>query len=115
MNAKPETHAQQLFGALTPNFTELTDQVLLDDIWERPQLSKPARSLVTCAALVTSDKTEQMESHFPRPIANGVTRQERVERFHQLGVGECRALCSPCRAFAFGSLGVPGTVHDAGE
>jgi alkylhydroperoxidase/carboxymuconolactone decarboxylase family protein YurZ len=47
--------------------------------WERPQLSKRDRSLITCAALVTAGKTEQMAFHFPRAIENGVTQEELVE------------------------------------
>jgi 4-carboxymuconolactone decarboxylase len=76
---KPATGAQQLFGDIAPKFVELTDQVLFGDIWERPQLSKRDRSLITCAALVVLGKTEQMGSHFPRALENGVTQEELIE------------------------------------
>src|SRR5579884_2951677 len=59
--------------------TELTRNVLFGDIWERPQLSKRDRSLITCAALVATGKTEQMSFHFPRALENGVTREELAE------------------------------------
>lgn len=58
---------------------ELTDQVLFGDIWERPELNKRDRSLITCAALVATGKTEQMNFHFPRALENGVTKEEVVE------------------------------------
>ena len=48
-------------------------------MWERPQLSKRDRSLITCAALVALGKTEQMNFHFPRAIENGVTEEELIE------------------------------------
>src|SRR5438445_10003080 len=67
-----------------PKLVEITDRVLFGDIWERPQLSKRDRSLVTCAALVAAGKTEQMSFHFPRAIENGVTQEELVEMITHL-------------------------------
>lgn len=58
---------------------ELTGEVLFGDVWERPQLSKRDRSLITCAALVAMGRTEQMSFHFPRAIENGVIREELAE------------------------------------
>ena len=76
---KVQSKAQELFGDFAPKFVELTDEMLFGDIWERPQLSKRDRSLITCAALVVSGKTDQMTSHFPRAIANGVKLEEMIE------------------------------------
>ena len=53
-----------------PKLVEITEKVLFGDVWERPQLSKRDRSLITCAALVALGKTEQMNFHFPRAIEN---------------------------------------------
>jgi 4-carboxymuconolactone decarboxylase len=78
MSEKP-TAARRSFGDLAPKLAELSDDVLFGDIWERPQLSKRDRSLVTCAALIALGKTEQMNFHFPRAIENGVTHDELVE------------------------------------
>ena len=83
-SSKPPSAAQQAFGDFAPKLVELTDQVLFDDVWERPQLSKRDRSLITCAALVATGKTEQMAFHFPRAIENGVTRDELVELIRHL-------------------------------
>jgi len=80
MNAnKPATAARKAIGDFAPKLVELTEDVLFGDVWERPQLSKRDRSLITCAALVATGKTEQMSFHFPRAIENGVTRDELVE------------------------------------
>lgn len=76
--------AQRAFGDVAPEFVHLTDEVLFGRVWERPDLSKRDRSLITCAALVVSGKTEQMASHFPRAIRNGVTRDELVEMITHL-------------------------------
>ena len=76
---KPPSAAQKAIGDIAPKLAELTDRVLFGDVWERPQLSKRDRSLITCAALVALGKTEQMNFHFPRAIENGVTQEELVE------------------------------------
>jgi 4-carboxymuconolactone decarboxylase len=62
-----------------PKLVEITEKVLFGDVWERPQLTKRDRSLITCAALVATGKTEQMNFHFPRAIENGVTKEELIE------------------------------------
>ena len=49
---EPTKAARQMFGDIAPKLAELSDEVLFDDVWERPGLSKRDRSLITCAALV---------------------------------------------------------------
>jgi 4-carboxymuconolactone decarboxylase len=58
---------------------ELTEQVVFGDIWERPELSKRDRSLITVAALVALNRTEQLRGHLERAINNGVTEDELIE------------------------------------
>jgi len=72
------------FGDVAPKFAQLSDDVLFGDVWERPELNKRDRSLITCAALVATGRTEQMNGHFPRAIANGVTRAELIEMITHL-------------------------------
>ena len=80
MNADPRPGAaRKAFGDIAPKLAEISDEVLFGDVWERPELSKRDRSLITCAALVTSGKIEQMNFHFPRAIENGVTKEELIE------------------------------------
>ena len=71
--------ARQMLSEAAPKLMQLTDDVLFGDVWERPQLSKRDRSLITCTALVALGKTDQMTTHFPRAIANGLTKEELVE------------------------------------
>ena len=76
--------AQKSIGDIAPKLAQLTDEVLFGDVWERPQLSKRDRSLITCAALIATGKTEQMSFHFPRAIENGVTQDELIEMITHL-------------------------------
>ncbi|WNG17303.1 carboxymuconolactone decarboxylase family protein [Cystobacter fuscus] len=97
---KPTTAAQKAIGDFAPKLAELTDDVLFGDVWERPQLSKRDRSLMTCAALVATGKTEQMNFHFPRALENGVTQEELVELITHLAfyVGWPNAMSAVARA-----------------
>lgn len=46
------TAAQKMIGDIAPKLVELTDRVLFGDVWERPELPKRDRSLVTVAPLL---------------------------------------------------------------
>lgn len=48
--AQEQSRAQQLMGDIAPKLAELTDDVLLGDVWARPGLSQRDRSLITVAA-----------------------------------------------------------------
>jgi 4-carboxymuconolactone decarboxylase len=59
-NEKPAGGARKTIGDIAPKLAEITDDVLFGDIWERPQLSKRDRSLITCAALVATVMTNRI-------------------------------------------------------
>ena len=71
--------AQKLVGDFAPKLAELTDDILFGDVWERAELSKRDRSLVTVAALIANGNTEQLPSHLNRAKANGLSETELVE------------------------------------
>jgi 4-carboxymuconolactone decarboxylase len=98
--SKPAGTARKNIGDIAPKLAQLTDDVLFGDVWERPELSKRDRSLITCAALVATGKTEQMSFHFPRAIENGVTQDELVEMITHLAfyVGWPSAMSAIARA-----------------
>jgi 4-carboxymuconolactone decarboxylase len=77
--AQQQSRAQQLMGATAPKLAELTDDVLYADIWERPQLSKRDRSLVTVTALIALNRPDQLRSHMALARQNGVTEEELIE------------------------------------
>jgi 4-carboxymuconolactone decarboxylase len=72
------TTAQRAIGDFAPKLVELTD-VLFGDVWERQELSKRDRSLITVAALVAGGNTEQLRNHLLRATANGLTETELKE------------------------------------
>ncbi|MFK0382776.1 carboxymuconolactone decarboxylase family protein [Agrobacterium sp. NPDC090273] len=74
-----QSRAQQLMGETAPKLAELTDGVLYADIWERSQLSKRDRSLVTITALIALNRPDQLRSHIRLGRQNGLTEEEIVE------------------------------------
>jgi len=79
-NANKEPRpSQAAIGDFDPKLAELTDKVLYGDIWERPELSKRDRSLVTVAALIALNRPEQLRAHLVKARENGVTQQELIE------------------------------------
>ena len=83
MEKKPST-IKKAYGDLAPKLVELTDDVLFGDVWERAELSKRDRSLITAAALVSGGNFEQLRFHLGRARENGVTEPELVETITHL-------------------------------
>jgi 4-carboxymuconolactone decarboxylase len=82
--AQQQSRAQQLMGDIAPKLADLTDEVLYGDVWERAELSKRDRSLVTVAALIALDRPDQLRSHLALARRNGVTEEELVEAITHL-------------------------------
>ena len=59
----------------SPYLGELRNTVVYGEIWERPQLSKRDRSLITVAVLQALVRDE-LEIHIPRGLDNGLTPEE---------------------------------------
>ena len=72
----PQPSPLDALRAIAPKFVELTDTVLFGDVWERPQLSKRDRSLITVAVLTALYRTDQLRGHIGRGLANGLTEEE---------------------------------------
>ena len=70
------SHSNHPAAGVSPYLVDLTDRVLFGDIWERPQLSKRDRSLVTMAILMKEFRVDELHSHIRRALDNGVTREE---------------------------------------
>jgi 4-carboxymuconolactone decarboxylase len=66
------------YGA-APKLRELRDTLLFGDIWERQQLSKRDRSLITVAVLMTQRCEGELRAHISRGLENGLTRDELAE------------------------------------
>lgn len=78
MNTKPIPQSAQRdrVRKSVPALVEYTEGVLYGDLWERADLSKRDRSLVTVAALVATYRPEQLSVHIGRALDNGVTQEE---------------------------------------
>ncbi|KRF02230.1 4-carboxymuconolactone decarboxylase [Frateuria sp. Soil773] len=79
MNPTASDVGQRTMGGIAPKLAELTDRVLFDDVWHRPLLGPRERSLITVAALVALNRTEQLPFHLRRALDNGLVRDELAE------------------------------------
>jgi 4-carboxymuconolactone decarboxylase len=77
--SKEPSVAQKLVGDFAPKLAQLTDDVLFGDVWERAELSPRDRSLVTVAALIANENTEQLTGHLNRAKQNGLSETELAE------------------------------------
>ena len=78
------TGGQKAVGDIAPALAHYTDRVLFDDVWERPELSKRDRSLVTVTALTVMGTTDQLRFHLDFARQNGVTEAELIEALTHL-------------------------------
>ena len=76
--------AKPLGDLVLPNLAQLNEDVLFADVWERKQLSKRDRSLITVAALVASNRPDQLRFHLGRAVENGVRKEELMEAITHL-------------------------------
>ena len=81
---KEPSVAQKLLGDFAPALVEYTDEVVFGQVWERPELSKRDRSLITVAALLTGGNTEQLTFHLAFAKQNGLTETELKEAITHL-------------------------------
>jgi 4-carboxymuconolactone decarboxylase len=79
MAKAPPSAKRDRIKSFVPALVDYTNDVVYGDLWERPGLSKRDRSLITCAALVALNRTEQQTGHFQRAINNGVKKEELLE------------------------------------
>jgi 4-carboxymuconolactone decarboxylase len=82
--SKEPTAAEKMIGDFAPKLVELTDRVLFGDIWERKELSKRDRSLVTVAALIALNRPEQLRFHLGKALENGLKKEELIEAITHL-------------------------------
>jgi 4-carboxymuconolactone decarboxylase len=83
-NSKEPSAAQKMLGDFAPKLVELTDDVLFADVWERKELSKRDRSLITVASLLTGGNTDQLRFHLNYAKENGLSEEELIEAITHL-------------------------------
>lgn len=88
---------QKVFGApkpgaprssaadLAPDLRRLSDEVLFGQVWSRPGLELPLRSLVTISALTALGGREaQLKAHIKGGLNVGLTREQVIEAIMHL-------------------------------
>jgi 4-carboxymuconolactone decarboxylase len=71
---------------VVPKLHELIETTIYGDIWERPELSKRDRSMITIAALIGMRQTDQLRSHLEKGLDNGLTADEISEVITHLAI-----------------------------
>jgi len=82
--ADRERATNEQFGAIAPKFTQLTNDVVFDNLWRRSDLTVRDRSLVTLAALAGMGDDELLDFYLRRAVESGLTRDQITEAFTHL-------------------------------
>jgi 4-carboxymuconolactone decarboxylase len=77
--AAPPSARRDRIKPVFPKLVAMTNDYVYGDVWERKELSKRDRSLVTISALVALGWEDQLKSHVERGLKNGLTREEIAE------------------------------------
>ena len=57
--------AREKARKVAPKLIDLSEKVVYGDVWERAELSKRDRSLITVASLMSMYRPEQLRLHLP--------------------------------------------------
>ena len=68
--------AREAIRGTVPKLADSADTIIYGEVWERQQVSKRDRSLITCSALMATGRYEQLRGHLAHALANGVTQEE---------------------------------------
>jgi 4-carboxymuconolactone decarboxylase len=71
---------------VAPKLFELIESVVYGDLWQREELSRRDRSLITVAALIAMRQTDQLRSHLEKALDNGITAGEIGEVITHLSI-----------------------------
>lgn len=72
------------FETVSPGVVGYTNDLLFNEVWQRPYLSQRDRSLVTIASLIATGKAEQLTYHLNRGMDQGLTEVQIGELLTQL-------------------------------
>jgi 4-carboxymuconolactone decarboxylase len=73
-------------NAFNEDFQDLITRYAWGEIWDRPELPRHTRSLLTIAMLVALNRTEEFRMHVRAAFNNGVTRDEIKEVLLQTAI-----------------------------
>ncbi len=72
-------------ATVAPKFVQLTNEVVFDNLWRRPDLTPRDRSLVTISALAAMGDDDQLAFYLRRGLESGLTRGQLSEALTHLG------------------------------
>ena len=78
--------AQAAKSDLDAEFQDLITRYAWGEIWSRPGLDRPTRSMVTLALMVALNRGEEFRMHVRAALNNGVTREEIKEVLLQCAI-----------------------------
>jgi 4-carboxymuconolactone decarboxylase len=78
--------AQASADTFSVEFHDLITRYAWGEIWTRPGLPRPTRSLLVIAMLVALNRTEELRLHLRASMNNGVTREEIKEVLLQCAI-----------------------------
>lgn len=81
---RPNSGRGAMLAEVAPTFNRYTEEILMEDLWERPGLSQRDRSLCVIAALIALHRPDQMIGHMRTGLENGLKRQEIAEAITHL-------------------------------
>ena len=67
-------------------YQDLVARVVWGDIWQRPDLDRRTRSVVTVSVLAALHHDDELRAHVRGALHNGLTRAEIIEILMQVGV-----------------------------
>lgn len=73
--ANPSSSKAKIMG-VAPKLYDLIETTVYGDVWERPELSRRDRSMITIAALIGMRQIDQLRSHLEKALDRGVTARE---------------------------------------
>lgn len=67
------------WSKLSPDFDHFVTDLLVSDVWSRPNLELKIRSLITIAASVALGRVNGLRLHIEMALKNGATKDEIME------------------------------------
>ena len=70
----------------TEPFQDLITRYAWGEVWSRPGLSRPERSMITLTALAALGREEELALHVRAAVRNGLTREQITEVLLQVAI-----------------------------
>ena len=70
----------------TAPFQDLITRYAWGEVWSRPGLSRPERSMITLTALAALGREEELALHVRAAVRNGLTREQITEVLLQVAI-----------------------------